>query len=163
MLPPSRILIVEDEEILADNLRSFLGRRTPDVRVAFDAGSALEILQSFSPDLVVLDYALPGIDGLRTYREIVRVSPRTPGCVMISAYWTALMIESARRQGICQVLCKPFSFTELQHAVDSTIEQSIDAGRVGDHRDEERRSQAIRLSLAEQPQQQRDPVPPVSF
>jgi DNA-binding response OmpR family regulator len=125
MLPPARILIVEDEEILADNLKMFLGRRSPDVRIAHDAETAMEMLKSFTPDLVVLDFALPGIDGLRAYANFVRVRLQKPSCVMITGYPTALMAESASRQGIRHLLCKPFSFAELQHAVEMSSEASL--------------------------------------
>lgn len=118
MLCPSRILIVEDEEILADNLKTFLGRRTPDVRIAADAEAAIAMAKSFSPDLVILDYALPGIDGLRAYHEIVGFGSEAANCVMITGHLTELVAEKAYRQGIRQMLCKPFSFAELQQAID---------------------------------------------
>jgi len=127
-MPPVRILIVENEEILADNLKTFLSRRSPDVRIAPDAETATEMLRSFTPDLVVLDYGLPGIDGLRAYSKMVRASVRPPNCIMISGYMTDLGAESARRQGIRHLLCKPFSFAELQHHVDlSSAENGANA------------------------------------
>jgi len=127
VLPLPRILIVEDEPTLAENLKTFLGRRSPDVRIACDAATAVEVLKTFTPDLVVLDYSLPGIDGLRTYSEIVRLSSRKPGCIMITGFPTDSLVENARLQGIHQLLCKPFSLGELQSAVDITAEESITA------------------------------------
>jgi DNA-binding response OmpR family regulator len=52
---PARILIIEDGAVLAENLKTFLGRRATDIRIALDAETAMEILQSFAPDLRVLD------------------------------------------------------------------------------------------------------------
>jgi DNA-binding response OmpR family regulator len=118
MLCPSRILIVEDEEILADNLKIFLGRRTPDVRIAADAEAAIKMAKSFSPDLVILDFALPGVDGLRAYHEIVGSGSGQANCVMITGHMTEMVVEKAHSQGINQMLCKPFSFAELQQAID---------------------------------------------
>jgi len=107
MLPPARILIVEDEENLADNLKIVLGKCSRDVRIAPEAETAMEMVKSLSPDLVVLDFALPGIDGLRAYADFVRVRLQKPSCVMIAGYPTAMMAESAGRQGIRHLLCKP--------------------------------------------------------
>lgn len=118
MLSPERILIVEDEELLADNLKSFLGRRSPDVRIAPDAEAAIAMARTFSPDLVILDYGLPGIDGLRAYKDIVGSGPDQASCVMITGYMTDKVAESAHQRGITQLLCKPFSFAELQNAID---------------------------------------------
>lgn len=123
MSPPARILIVEDEEVLANNLKCFLGRHTPDIRIAPDAETAMEMLKSFTPEVVVMDYALPGIDGLRAYGDIVQASPQKPSCVMISGYPTELMFESASQRGIHYLLCKPFGLAELQQAVNMSLEE----------------------------------------
>lgn len=142
-MPPARILIVEDEEILADNLKVYLGRRTPDVRIAPDAETAMEMLKTFSPDLVVLDYALPGIDGLRAYGDIVRTSSHQPGCIMITGYLNDFLAEKAHQQGINHLLCKPFSFAELQHEVDLSSEERIGKSAIGIRQPQDRRSQQI--------------------
>jgi DNA-binding response OmpR family regulator len=143
---PARILIVEDEELLAANLKALLDRHASDVRIASDAKSAVELLQGFTPELVVIDYALPGIDGLRAYQEIVRVSARRPACVMISGYLTELIAERVRRQGIKQMLCKPFSFADLKQAILATREDAV-AGPLNsplaNRRLKERRSKQI--------------------
>lgn len=123
-MPPARILIVEDEDLLAQNLKTYLGRRTPDVRVAPDAEQAMRILESFTPDVVVLDYALPGIDGLHAYRNMVGKGNGAPGCVMITGHMTDHLAECAHQQGIQYMLGKPFSLAELQQMVDSLAEHA---------------------------------------
>ena len=50
----ARILIVEDEEVLAENLKTYLSRQSADVRIACDASHALAMAESFAPDVVVL-------------------------------------------------------------------------------------------------------------
>lgn len=113
MPPPARILIVEDEEILARNLQRFLARTSQDVRVALNAEQAMEMLASFTPDIVVLDFALPGTDGLQTYAGIVRGTAPRYGCVMITGHFTEEVARAAGEHGIGHILCKPFSFAEL--------------------------------------------------
>ena len=128
MRPPASILIVEDEEILAGNLKSYLGRLTPDVRVASDTARAMELLKFFSPEVVVLDYAWPNIDGLCAYSEIVRDRRQKPGYVMISGHMTDREAEFAHQRGIRHVLCKPFSLAELQQMVNTSAQEARAGG-----------------------------------
>lgn len=121
MLPRTRILIVEDEDTLAENLQRYLARRSQDVRVAADADCTRKVLESFTPDIVVLDFGLPGMDGLQTYEIIVRRQAPQAGCVMISGHLTEDLTRTAGDHGIHHVLCKPFSFIELQQMIDHCL------------------------------------------
>lgn len=124
MRAPPRILIVEDEDVLAENLKTFLSRSCPDVRTAADGERALEMLESFTPDVVVMDLALPGIDGLDAYSEIVRRHGRRIGCVMITGHALERIVERACARGIRHLLCKPFSLAELQFEIDASARET---------------------------------------
>lgn len=118
MSSPHKILIVEDEDKLAENLKVFLSRHASDVRVASDAHQAMEILKSFTPDVVVLDYALPDINGLQTYTEIVQRQAPQAGCVIITGHPIESISREAKARGIQHLLGKPFSFKDLLQLVD---------------------------------------------
>lgn len=113
-----RILVVEDERVLAENVKTYLARRSPDVRIAADGPRAMEIIESFTPDVVVLDYGLPGENGLQFYRELVRHRASPIGCVMITGYPLEKITPPANMLGIRHLLCKPFSLAELQQLVE---------------------------------------------
>ena len=72
----ARILIIEVGAVLAENLKTFWGRCATDIRIAPDTETAMEILQSFAPDPMALDYKLPGINMLRAYKNITSPSTR---------------------------------------------------------------------------------------
>jgi len=118
MPPPPRILIVEDEQVLAENLKEYLGRRVLDVRMVADGEQAVEILDTFSPDAIVMDFRLPGMNGLDTYTEMMSGQARKIDCVMITGDATEQLSKSASERGIRSVLPKPFSFAELMERLD---------------------------------------------
>lgn len=123
---PPRILVVEDERVLAKNMKTYLSRGASDVRTAADAAQALEMLESFAPDALVLDYGLPDVDGLRTYAEIVRRQARKIDCVMITGNPTEQLAQDARELGIHHVICKPFRFSELQRLLEAPTAATAD-------------------------------------
>lgn len=111
-----RILIVEDEEILAQNLRDFLLRRKAEVCIAPSAEAALDEIGRFRPDCVVLDYSLPGMNGLEAFAHLRAGNPTLRGA-LISGHPTEQLRDVAARAGIEHVLTKPFSFAELERVL----------------------------------------------
>jgi DNA-binding response OmpR family regulator len=123
---PPRILIVEDERVLAKNMKTYLSRGARDVRTAVDAAQALEILESFAPDALVLDFSLPDVDGLQTYAEIVRRHARKIDCVLITGNPTEQITHDARELGIRHIVCKPFRFSTLQRLLEEPTAATAD-------------------------------------
>lgn len=119
---PPRILIIEDERVLAKNMKTYLSRGVSDVRTAADAGQALAMLDSFAPDALVLDYGLPDVDGLRTYAEIIRRQARKIECVLITGDSAEQLARDAHDLGIHHVICKPFRISELQRLLEAPTE-----------------------------------------
>jgi DNA-binding response OmpR family regulator len=109
----SRILIVEDEEILAENLRDFLLRRDAEVCMAASTEAALEVVQDFRPAYVVLDYSLPGMNGLDAFSRLKVHAPSMRG-LLISGHPTEQLRDRAADAGIEHLLTKPFSFADLE-------------------------------------------------
>lgn len=122
-----RILIVEDEQVLAQNVKTYLGRLCPDVRIAADGRCAMETFESFEPDAVVLDYWLHGENGLQIYREMLRRRARPFACVMISGYPLERIAPPANRLGIHHLLCKPFGLAKLQQLIASSAAEAARA------------------------------------
>ena len=118
MTPAQRILVVEDEDGLAQNVKAYLDRRFSDVRVAANGRHAMELLASFTPDVLVLDYNLPGETGLEIYTEIMRRRNSPVGCVMVTGLPLDKISQSANELGIHYLLGKPFSLAELHQLID---------------------------------------------
>ena len=62
------VLLIEDEPILAKNIRAYLVRYGYEVRIATTAEAGLSELDVFKPDIVVLDFNLPGMNGLEALK-----------------------------------------------------------------------------------------------
>ncbi len=70
----TRILVVEDELSLRESLEYSLRQEGYEVATAADGVAALEAVRSFTPDLVLLDVMLPGLDGLEVCRRLRKES-----------------------------------------------------------------------------------------
>ena len=75
-------------------------------------------------DVVVLDYGLPGKNGLQIYEEMLRLRACPVRCVMISGYPLEQISQPANKLGIHHLLNKPFSLSELQRLIDQSAEES---------------------------------------
>lgn len=109
------MLVVDDEEAIAEAVRARLESEGFRVLVAGDGPQAIELHRQEHPDLVVLDLMLPGMDGLEVCKEIQRTS------------WTPVLMLTAKTEeadkvagfavGADDYLTKPFSLRELASRV----------------------------------------------
>jgi CheY-like chemotaxis protein len=93
---PLHVLIVEDNEDVADDLALFLELQGHRVRQAHDAGSALEAAAGHPPDAVVLDIGSPGMDGYAVARRLRAQGPARPHIIALTTYRRE---EDRRRSG----------------------------------------------------------------
>ena len=102
-----RILLVEDHPLNV-KLVTLLLQRDYDVRAAGDADEALQILDAWLPDLILMDVQLPGMDGLELVRRL-KADPRTRGIVMVAltAYAMKGDEEKALAAGCSGYITKP--------------------------------------------------------
>ncbi|MBS0266063.1 MAG: response regulator [Planctomycetes bacterium] len=100
------ILVVDDDLDTCENLRDILCDLGYTVQTAQSGPEALELVRQTSFDLALLDFRMPGMDGLVLYREIKRLSPSTVAIIM-SAFLTADTIDEAHGAGTWKVLSKP--------------------------------------------------------
>ena len=114
MLSPRRVMIVEDEEILAANLKAHLERASCEPRIATDGASAIMLAEAFVPDVVVLDYRLPDMTGFEVF-DAIRHHARL--YVLITGHPTSTVLKAARERGIESILFKPFPLAELSAVV----------------------------------------------
>ena len=111
------VLVVDDEPTIGEVVSAYLRRAGYETRVAADGPAALAAVAERSPDLIVLDLMLPGVDGLEVMRRV-----RDRSAVILL---TAKGDESDRviglRLGADDYVVKPFSPAELVARVDAVL------------------------------------------
>lgn len=114
-----QILVVEDEVALSDLIRSHLEKEGHRVEQAFDGTQALAATDHGRPDLVILDWMLPGMDGIAVCRELRR--KHLMPILMLTARGAVADRVTGLQVGADDYLGKPFSIVELSARVASLL------------------------------------------
>lgn len=115
-----RILIVEDEQKLSDNIAKLLRQNRYELEQAFDGEEALDRLYETHFDLVLLDIMLPGLDGISLLKKI-RESRNTVPVLMLTARDQLQDRVDGLDAGADDYLSKPFSNLELLARIRSLL------------------------------------------
>jgi DNA-binding response OmpR family regulator len=117
-----KVLIADDEPNIVMALEFLLGRAGYEVRTAANGDEALALLESFSPDLVLIDIMMPGKSGYEVCQRIrERPEWRHVKIVMVSAKGRDAEISKGMSLGADLYVTKPFSTQELIAAVDRLL------------------------------------------
>jgi len=135
------ILVIDDEEVMRDVLESLLSAEGYRVDVARTGEEGLEKFRERPYDLVLLDVSMPGMGGIATLQELLRIDPEAV-VVIITAYATFETAMAAWQLGAFNCIRKPFQ--------NDQILQIVEAGIRRRRKDEERRilSQTLRQGSA---------------
>lgn len=117
---PALVLIVEDETILAEAIALYLERHAYTAVVAASGEEGLRYIEAQSPDVVLLDINLPGMNGLEVLRRMRETTPGTV-VVMMTAHGTVTTAVAAMKQGAFDYLSKPVDLDELRVVVDKAV------------------------------------------
>ena len=125
-----RILVVDDESAILQTLRFNLERSGYAVSTAFDGRSALALVASERPDLVILDIMLPVLDGIETCKEI-RKQSNVP-IIMLTAKDQEIDKVLALELGADDYVTKPFSLAEFMARIRARLRRSENRNGEGD-------------------------------
>jgi len=114
------VLIIEDEPILAKNISRFLIRDDYDVRIAPDGKTGLREIDSFKPDLVLLDLKLPDMSGMTILSKIKKHNTSIQ-VIMMTAHGDIETAVDAMKVGAYDFLSKPLVLRELTLLLDKAL------------------------------------------
>ncbi len=117
-----RILVVDDEPWVVHAVRSYLEAAHYDVRSAHSGRDAVMEFAAWEPDLVILDWMLPEMDGL-TVAKMIRSRSRTP-IIMLSARAEEQDRILGLESGVDDYIVKPFSARELEARVRAVLRRA---------------------------------------
>ena len=116
-----RVLVVDDNQVIQDILKQFL-ERGYSVEVVGNASLALASVVQKTPDVILLDVRMPGVDGLSLLKSLRDMGVQTPIFVMTGYDSTQVAIE-ALEKGATGYLPKPFDLIHLDRLIAHALGQ----------------------------------------
>jgi CheY-like chemotaxis protein len=105
---PPKVLVVDDEKLLADTTAAILRRAGFHARTAYDGMSALETMASFHPDYLLTDIMMPGMNGVELAIAIAKMSPATKILLISGQAGITDILDESRAKGYeFPLLAKP--------------------------------------------------------
>ncbi len=117
------ILIVDDDNQLADNIRLYLERYDWDAHVEYSAEAGLNTLKTLNPDILLTDHMMPGMTGLDLIKQVQEIDPNLK-IVMLTGEGSLQVAVDAMKAGASDYLAKPVSLAELRVVLDKTLGQA---------------------------------------
>lgn len=118
---PTKILLVEDEQLLRESLAQLLGEEGYQVVQAADGKAGYDAVIAEPFDLVLTDIRMPVMDGITLLKQLQQVIPQTP-VIVITAFGTVESAVSAMRMGAADYLLKPVQFEDVLIRVKRALE-----------------------------------------
>ncbi|MFH2092042.1 MAG: sigma-54 dependent transcriptional regulator [Pseudomonadota bacterium] len=114
------VLIVDDETTIIESLEGILSDDGFEVLHAYNGYEALKKIETHSPDIVLLDIWMPGLDGIETLKEIKKIAPNLP-VVMITGHGTIESAVDATKSGAYDFLEKPLSIDKVMVTINNAL------------------------------------------
>ncbi|NQV23487.1 MAG: response regulator [Rhodopirellula sp.] len=112
------VLIVDDNRDFCDSLFDCIEAYGIDVNATHDPATALHLIQSTDYDVALLDFNMPGMNGLVLFSRMRQLHPKIHGILMTACVETGIE-QAARQAGFRQVVSKPIDIGELLLSVRS--------------------------------------------
>ncbi|MBC7660818.1 MAG: response regulator [Chitinophagaceae bacterium] len=115
-----RVLIVDDEVQLAEIYRAVLQSAGAKVKVAYDAADAVDLIESFSPDVIVSDIRMPEVRGDELLVALSSYDPNLP-VILVTGMDRSKIAIPKESQNLFHLLHKPIEYDQLIRAVQSAF------------------------------------------
>ena len=116
-MSPTRILVVDDDRSSCRIIERMLIRWGYEVDTCLDPFEAVSMVQQYDYHLAILDYQMPGMNGVELYHQIRALRPDLPA-IFETAYARIDVVFAAIEGGVRRVLPKPINFQELRPVVE---------------------------------------------
>lgn len=120
-VPGHRVLIVDDDAALREQLSAYLTRQGIDCRFVADSAEALSVLAEHRPEVVLLDVQLPDMSGLALAAQVAALRP-PPRIVLMSGYDAAVCAAKRSNVDIFAVIEKPVPLRTVARTLQRALE-----------------------------------------
>ncbi|TWU01878.1 response regulator [Neorhodopirellula pilleata] len=120
----TRVLVVDDDGDIRQNVRDILEDLGYEVDIAPDGATALNLAKTVDYDIALLDYLMPGMNGVELYQQLRRLQPELVA-IMITAFAGDDGVEAAYDSGAWKVLRKPVDIRSLIPMMDEALQKPI--------------------------------------
>jgi DNA-binding NtrC family response regulator len=114
------VLVVDDNDEIRKTLEAFLQKRGYAVRSAISGEDALLKVRTLKPNIVCLDFRMPGMDGIMALRQIKRLD-ESINVIMLTSVQDEYIVDEAKREGACGYLIKPCDLNKLEDMIKSIL------------------------------------------
>ena len=142
------VLVVEDETVFAKNIQTYLVREGYEVRIAADAQAAMIEFDAFHPAIVLLDYNLPGTNGLDVLSWMHAKDAKVP-VIMLTGHGGVEVAVQAMKSGAADYLTKPVALGELQLVIDRVAQRTKIEGTLAYYQKRDAQTGALNAMLGE--------------
>jgi DNA-binding NtrC family response regulator len=134
----TRVLIVDDDGSMAKYLSTYLVRHSFDVSTAISGEEAIRMFRVYDPNLVLLDMAMSGMNGIETLERMKQIKPEV-SVIMLSAQSSPELIFKASKLGADDYISKPFEPKELELRIAKVLDKQRLVSEVTQLREQVRR------------------------
>jgi DNA-binding response OmpR family regulator len=115
-----RIMIIDDEPAVGEMMSTLLEAEGYEAVVAYDGQDGLEQMNKGSVDLLLLDYMLPGMDGIEVLCEVRHRWPDLP-VIIVTAFGSPELRARASKFNVVDVVSKPFDTEKLLEQISTAV------------------------------------------
>jgi len=121
--PNAKLLLVDDEQAITERLQPYLTRAGYQVRVSSDGVQALELVETYLPDLIILDVLMPELDGREVLRQL-RLNENWTPVIMLTQVGESSERTMALLEGADDYINKPFDSNELAARIKAVLRRA---------------------------------------
>lgn len=136
------LLVIEDELVLAKNIARFFEKSGHLVELTHDGIQGVQAAQRVQPDVVIVDFQLPGMDGLEVIKAL-RAFEDSPRIIMVTGHASVNLAVEAMKAGSMDLLTKPVTLQSLKEVVDRALAERGERRALDYYRDRDARQASL--------------------
>lgn len=142
------LLIIEDEQVLAKNIARYFEKLGHTVAVAHDGALGLQVATQLQPDVVIVDFQLPALNGLDVIKAL-RQMEDPPRIIMVTGHASVTLAVDAMKAGSMDLLTKPVTLASLHEVVQRALAERGERRALALYRQRDAREASLEALVGE--------------